>query len=43
MIYCLQLAMVLKVDPIEIMNKKIDKNALKYPIEKCKGILNNKS
>ena len=37
MIYCLQMAMVLNVDPIEIMNQKIIKNSLKYPVEKSKG------
>ena len=37
MIYCLQLAIKLEVNPIEIMKAKIDKNALKYPVEKAKG------
>ena len=37
MIYCLQLAIKLGVNPIEIMKAKIDKNALKYPVEKAKG------
>ena len=37
MIYCLQLAIKLGVNPIEIMKTKIDKNALKYPVEKAKG------
>ena len=37
MIYCLQLAIRLGVDPIEIMKTKIEKNALKYPVEKAKG------
>ena len=35
--YCLQLSMVLGVDPIDIMNKKMDKTEKKYPVEKCKG------
>ena len=38
MIYCLQMAIQLGIDPIEIMKNKIDKNAEKYPIEKAKGI-----
>lgn len=37
MIYCLQMALVLDINPIEIMNNKIIKNALKYPVEKAKG------
>ncbi len=36
--YCLQLSMVLKLDPIDIMNKKVDKTELKYPVEKAKGV-----
>lgn len=36
--YCLQTALVLKLDPIEIINKKIDKNEKKYPVEKAKGV-----
>ncbi len=35
--YCLQMSMVLGVDPIDIMNKKIDKTEKKYPIDKAKG------
>ncbi len=27
-----------KIDPIEIINNKIDKNEKKYPIEKAKGV-----
>ena len=38
MIYCLQMAIQLGIDPIEIMKNKIDKNALKYPVEKAKVI-----
>lgn len=37
MIYCLQLCMELKVDPLDIINKKLDKNASKYPVEKAFG------
>ena len=35
--YCLQLAVKLNLDPIEIVRKKMKKNALKYPVEKSKG------
>ena len=37
MIYCLRACDILKIDPIECMNKKIDKNAEKYPVEKSYG------
>lgn len=36
--YCLQMALVLRLDPIEIMRNKMAKTAKKYPVEKCKGI-----
>lgn len=32
------LVKVLNIDPIEIINNKIDKNEKKYPIEKVKGV-----
>lgn len=35
--YCIQLSQVLDVDLIDIINKKMDKTELKYPIEKSKG------
>ena len=35
--YCLQLAVKLNLNPAEIIRKKMKKNALKYPVEKCKG------
>ena len=38
MCYCIQLGQVLDVDLIDVIHKKIEKNALKYPIEKCKGL-----
>ena len=38
MCYCIQLGHVLNVDLIDIIHQKIEKNALKYPIEKCKGL-----
>ena len=36
-VYLLRIAEVLEIDLIEAANKKIDLNALKYPIEKAKG------
>lgn len=36
--YCLQMSMVLGLDPIDIMNKKIDKTEKKYPVDKAKGV-----
>ena len=36
--YCLQMSMVLGLDPIDIMNKKMDKTEKKYPVEKAKGV-----
>ncbi len=36
--YCLQMAIVLNLDPIEIINEKMLKNAKKYPIVKAKGV-----
>ncbi len=36
--YCIQLSMVLNVDIIDIMNKKMDKTEKKYPISKSKGV-----
>lgn len=36
--YCIQLSMVLDVDIIDIMNKKMDKTEKKYPVEKAKGV-----
>ena len=35
--YCIQLSMVLGVDIIDIINEKMDKNELKYPVEKAKS------
>jgi len=37
MIYCVQLADVLKVDIGEIIHAKLHKNKEKYPVEKSKG------
>lgn len=35
--YCLQMCNVLNLDPIDIINKKMDKTEKKYPVEKAKG------
>ncbi len=37
MLYCIQMADVLEVEIEDIINKKMDKNEKKYPIEKAKG------
>ena len=36
--YCLQMCEVLGLDPIDIMNKKMDKTEKKYPVEKARGV-----
>ena len=36
--YCIQLSLVLNVDIIDIINKKMDKNEKKYPVEKASGV-----
>lgn len=36
--YCIQMAQVLGVDLIEIINKKMDKTEQKYPVDKAKGV-----
>lgn len=36
-VYLLRIAEVLHIDLIEAANKKMDLNALKYPVEKAKG------
>ena len=35
--YCLQMAAKLNMDPAEIVRRKMEKNAIKYPVEKSKG------
>ncbi len=35
--YCLRMTQVLGVDMIDIVSRKMDKNAKKYPVEKSKG------
>ncbi|BFK81205.1 nucleotide pyrophosphohydrolase [Clostridium baratii] len=37
MIYCLMMSDKLHVDIVDIINKKLDKNEKKYPVEKSKG------
>ena len=37
MIYCIHMANALNVDIEDIMNMKMDKNEVKYPVEKAKG------
>ncbi|MCR5113025.1 MAG: hypothetical protein K6A63_03730 [Acholeplasmatales bacterium] len=36
--YCLQMCQVLNLDPIEIINKKLDITEKKYPVDKAKGV-----
>ena len=36
--YCFQMAMKLKVDPEEIILKKLEKTKKKYPVEKARGV-----
>ena len=36
--YCIQMSLVLNVDMIDIINKKMDKTEKKYPVEKSKGV-----
>lgn len=36
--YCIQMAQVLEVDLIDIINDKMDKTEQKYPVEKAKGV-----
>ena len=37
MIYCILMADHLDIDIIQAINEKMDKNALKYPVDKAKG------
>ena len=37
LIYALQMCQVLKIDPEEIINRKLDQNELKYPADKAYG------
>ncbi len=36
--YCIQMCNVLGLDPIEVVNKKMDLTEKKYPVEKAKGV-----
>ena len=36
--YCIQMSVVLDLDIIDIINKKMDKTEKKYPIDKAKGV-----
>lgn len=36
--YCIQMTMVLEANITKIINDKIDKNEVKYPVSKCIGI-----
>ena len=38
MSYCIQMSLVLNLDIVDIMNDKIDKTELKYPVDKSKGV-----
>lgn len=36
--YCIQMAMKLNIDILDIINEKMDKSDKKYPVEKAKGL-----
>lgn len=36
--YCLQMCLKLGVDPVSIINEKMDATEKKYPVEKAKGV-----
>ena len=36
--YCIQMSLVLDVDIVDIINKKMDITELKYPVDKAKGV-----
>ena len=36
--YCIQMSLVLDVNIADIINKKMDKTELKYPVDKAKGV-----
>ena len=36
--YCIQMSLVLNVDMVDIINAKMDKTELKYPVDKAKGV-----
>ena len=35
--YCMQMCQKLNLDPIDIMNEKMDKTEKKYPVDKARG------
>jgi len=37
LIYCLRICSVLNIDPVDAMERKIEKNRTKYPVDKSKG------
>ena len=36
--YCIQMSLVLDIDIVDIINNKMDKTELKYPVDKAKGV-----
>ena len=36
--YCIQMSQVLNLDIVDILNAKMDKTELKYPVDKAKGV-----
>ena len=36
--YCIQMSLVLDVDIVDIIHKKMNKTELKYPVDKAKGV-----
>ncbi len=36
--YCIQMSLVLDVDIVDVINKKMNKTELKYPVDKAKGV-----
>ena len=36
--YCIQMCQILNLDPVDILNAKMDKTEKKYPIDKAKGV-----
>ena len=36
--YCIQMAQVLNLDLVDIINEKMDRTEKKYPVEKAKGV-----
>ena len=36
--YCIQMSLVLDVDIVDTINKKMDKTEKKYPVDKAKGV-----